>query len=350
MTTATEKVMLKQSIFAALILCLPAVVLTGCDKDEPAVVTPETPVTPDNPDDKDNPDKDGDKNPGSSDNSDDKGEKKVVINTDGTTSDGAHFRRIDETTFMLNYVKYEIRDGHIAVIGYDNSEIELTLKGKVDLYSTIEIDNVSYNVRDISGAFYECSSLKEINIPNSIKKIGQYAFYYCSSLERVNLPNSLEAIGDCAFECCISLNEINLPNSVLTIGWEAFYGCSSLVHIDIPEGVRDIYYMAFTSCKNLISISLPSTLESYNYISGVGNLRNCDYVSYIYIKAIVPPKFAYACFSFNTPEIIVPEQALKAYQSSSWSSDERGIINKIIGVDTETFDFKEYLKKQGVYE
>lgn len=209
---------------------------------------------------------------------------------------------------------------------------------------------MSYNVRDISGAFYECSSLKEINIPNSIKIIGQYAFYRCSSLERVNFPNSLEAIGGNAFECCISLNEINLPNSVLTIGWKAFNGCSSLVHIDIPEGVRDIHYKAFTNCKNLISISLPSTLESYNYIYGEWDSYKCDYVSYIYIKAIVPPKFAYARFSFNTPEIIVPEQALKAYQSSSWSSDERGIINKIIGVDTETFDFKEYLKKQGVYE
>ena len=306
MTAATEKVMLKQSIFAALILCLPAVVLTGCDKDEPAVVTPETPVTPDNTDDKDNPDKDGDENPGSSDNPGDKGEKKVVINTDGTTSDGSHFRRIDETTFMLNYVKYKIRDGHIAVIGYDSSEIELTLKGKVDLYSTIEIDNVSYNVREIeNGAFRECSSLKEINIPNSINVIGQ----------------------------------------------RAFRGCSSLVHIDIPEGVKNIDFGAFANCENLISISLPSTLESYYYNAGVlNNHRHCDYVNYIYIKAIVPPKFAYARFSFNTPEILVPEQSLKAYQSSSWSSDERGTLNKIIGVDTETFDFKEYLKKQGVYE
>lgn len=206
--------MFKQSIFAALILCLPAVVLTGCDKDEPAVVTPETPVTPDNPDDKDNPDKDGDENPGSSDNPGDKGEKKVVINTDGTTSDGSHFRRIDETIFMLNYVKYKIRDGHIEVTGYDNSEIELTLKGKVDLYSTIEIDNVSYNVR----------------------KIGRHAFNGCSSLKEINIPNSIN------------------------------------------------------------------------------------------------------------------EQVLKAYESSSWSSDSREYKTKIIGVDTETFDFKEYLKNQGVYE
>ena len=258
MTAATEKVMLKQSIFAALILCLPAVVLTGCDKDEPAVVTPETPVTPDNTDDKDNPDKDGDENPGSSDNPGDKGEKKVVINTDGTTSDGSHFRRIDETTFMLNYVKYEIRDGHIEVIGYDSSEIELTLKGKVDLYSTIEIDNVSYNVREIENmAFYECSSLKEINIPNSINVIGDGAFQYCEFLEKVNLPNSI--------------NEIQ---------YETFSYCSSLAHIDIPEGVINMGFGAFANCENLISISLPSTLESYYYNAGVlNNHRHCDYVN-----------------------------------------------------------------------
>ena len=317
--------MFKQSIFAALILCLPAVVLTGCDKDEPAVVTPETPVTPDNPDDKDNPDKDGDENPGSSDNPGDKGEKKVVINTDGTTSDGAHFRRIDETTFMLNYVKYKIRDGHIEVIGYDSSEIELTLKGKVDLYSTIEIDNVSYNVREIENmAFYECSSLKEINIPNSINVIGSRVFAGCKFLEKVNLPNSINIIYS-----------------------ETFSRCSSLVHIDIPEGVINMGFGAFENCENLRSISLPSTLENFNYKDYGDDFESR--IRFIYIKAITPPKFGNMYFTFMI-RIFVPEQVLKAYESSSWSSDSREYKTKIIGVGTETFDFKEYLKNQGVYE
>lgn len=318
--------MFKQSIFAALILCLPAVVLTGCDKDEPAAVTPETPVTPDNPDDKDNPDKDGDENPGSSDNPGDKGEKKVVINTDGTTSDGAHFRRIDETTFMLNYVKYEIRDGHIEVIGYDNSEIELTLKGKVDIYSTIEIDNVSYNVR----------------------KIGRHAFNGCSSLKEINIPNSINVIEYGAFNSCKFLEKVNLPNSINEIQSETFYNCSSLVHMDIPEGVINIGFGAFERCENLRAISLPSTLESFNYYKGYSD----DFESrirFIYIKAITPPKFGNMYFTFMI-RIFVPEQALKAYQSSSWSSDCWGNKTIITGVDTETFDFKEYLKKQGVYE
>ena len=165
----------------------------------------------------------------------------------------------------------------------DNSEIELTLKGKVDLYSTIEIDNVSYNVRKIGGyAFHECNSLKEINIPNSINVIGGSVFAGCKFLEKVNLPNSINIIYS-----------------------DTFSRCSSLVHVDIPEGVKNIDFAAFANCENLISISLPSTLESCYYNEATRNSSHCDYVSYIYIKAIVPPKFAYARFSFNTPEIIV---------------------------------------------
>lgn len=188
----------------------------------------------------------------------------------------------------------------------DNSEIELTLKGKVDLYSTIEIDNVSYNVRKIGGyAFHECSSLKEINIPNSINVIGGSVFAGCKFLEKVNLPNSINIIYSDTFSRCSSLAHIDIPESVKEIGSCAFSYCSSLVHVDIPEGVKNIDFAAFANCENLISISLPSTLESCYYNEATRNSSHCDYVSYIYIKAIVPPKFAYARFSFNTPEIIV---------------------------------------------
>ena len=92
---------------------------------------------------------------------------------------------------------------------------------------------------------------------------------------------------------------------------------------------------------------MPSTLENFNYKDYGDDFESR--IRYIYIKAITPPKFGNMYFTFII-QIFVPEQSLKAYQSSSWSSDERGTLNKIIGVDTETFDFKEYLKKQGVYE
>lgn len=223
----------------------------------------------------------------------------------------------------------------------DNSEIELTLKGKVDLYSTIEIDNVSYNVRKIGGyAFHECSSLKEINIPNSINVIGGSVFAGCKFLEKVNLPNSINIIYSDTFSRCSSLAHIDIPESVKEIGSCAFSYCSSLVHVDIPEGVKNIDFAAFANCENLISISLPSTLENFNYKDYGDDFESR--IRFIYIKAITPPKFGNMYFTFMI-RIFVPEQVLKAYESSSWSSDSREYKTKIIGVDTETFDFKEYL-------
>lgn len=154
-----------------MILFLPTVILTGCGDDGPDDPTPEYPDKPSTPDQPDNPDSPNDK-------PNEQGNKKVVINADGTTSDGSFFRRIDETTFMLNYVEYKILDGHIEVTGRDDTEIGLSLNGHVEIYSVIVIDNISYYVRVIDyQAFEGCKSLKTIILPNTVTAIrnGEYS-------------------------------------------------------------------------------------------------------------------------------------------------------------------------------
>ena len=374
-------------------MLLPAAVLTGCDKDEPGVTVPDEPNNGSNDKDDDDKEKPGEEKP---DVPDESGEKKVTINADGTTSDGSHFRRINETTFMLNYVKYSICDGHIEVTGHDNTEIGLSLNGKVDLYSTIVINNVSYKVRVIgarafsdcnslieisipvsvssikesafsgcinltavtipdsvvdigSYAFNECSSLEVINLPNSITEIGYFAFYDCFSLFKVNLPNSLSEIKPDTFNKCRSLSEINIPSSISRIGKFAFKDCS-LVHVEIPEGVRDISG-AFLDCVWLKSISVPSTLERFSSIIDYDE-RNLYYcMEYIYFKSSTPPLFNidYVNNNGRYPDlrtILVPEKSLKKYKSSDWAD----LDCEIIGVNPETFDFVQYLKDKGVYD
>ena len=66
---------------------------------------------------------------------------------------------------------------------------------------------------------------------SDVKYIGHFAFYGCTSLESIEIPNSVTGIYDSAFYDCTSLESIEIPNSVTFIGFSAFYGCTSLANV-----------------------------------------------------------------------------------------------------------------------
>ena len=113
-----------------------------------------------------------------------------------------------------------------------------------------------------SGAFSGCTSLKSINIPNAVTSIGSYAFFGCTSLKSINIPNAVTSIGSYAFFDCTSLSDIIIPNSVTSIGEEAFFGCTSLTDIVIPDSVTSIEPYAFMNCTSLTDIVIPDNVTS----------------------------------------------------------------------------------------
>ena len=112
------------------------------------------------------------------------------------------------------------------------------------------------------GAFDGCSGLTSITIPNSVTSIGRETFQDCSGLTSITIPNSVTSIGDDAFEDCRSLTSITIGNSVTSIGDRAFDGCSGLTSITIPNSVTSIGYLAFGGCHSLTSVTIPDSVTS----------------------------------------------------------------------------------------
>ena len=80
-------------------------------------------------------------------------------------------------------------------------------------------------------------------------------YTFRNKIQTFVLSDEMTTIGDRAFYDCSNLRSVNIPESVTSIGIEAFYNCSSLTSIIIPEGVTSIGDLAFYECTGFTSIT-----------------------------------------------------------------------------------------------
>ena len=217
-----------------------------------------------------------------------------------------------------------------------------------------------YRVTGISSnAFYACTGLTAVTLPEGIEYIGESAFRACTNLSTISLPSTITAIGDLAFAGA-GLTELHWPAGAATIGERAFFCCPNLKEVVLPEGVTTIGNQAFYKTYVELFV-LPSTLTQ---IQGSG-LRTLTKTAYVFKGATPPAIPAINVFAYDRVGY-VPAGTAMDYSNAGYTTIikigvddiDNGIINSTVNVDgsdvNATYRITDYVRKEvelyGTYE
>ena len=234
---------------------------------------------------------------------------------------GSEVKTINPAAFLgcINILSITVNANNYAYYSLNNCLIEnetLTLvlgcKNSV-IPSDGKVTSIGPN------AFYYCSDINSVIIPNAVKSIGNSAFFGADIVE-IDLGNNVTSIGAYAFASCVYLQDVIIPDSIEFIGTGAFAGCDELLHYEyngsyylgnednnylvlkagytdnttytIPEGVKCIYDEAMSQCTSLETFEIPSTVTSigsfaFANCSSLKNLVIPNSVSYVGTSAFL---------------------------------------------------------------
>ena len=111
-------------------------------------------------------------------------------------------------------------------------------------------------------AFEDCKSLEEIELPASVTRIEERAFHECNSLRTLLCdPGQLRQVDKQAFDRCYALTTLDLSN-VIVIEEKTCYECKSLRSVQLSDQLTRIGKEAFRRCQSLMQFALPSTVSA----------------------------------------------------------------------------------------
>ena len=224
------------------------------------------------------------------------------------------------------------------------------------LYGCSNLSTVYYNAISASdlkgnGVFGLSSALSpnlSIILGNKVQRIPKFLLANATTLKSINITNSVTEIGAGAFANCPSLAEFNgkfasedhkcliidgklnsfapsgltsytIPSSITTIGELAFYLNTNLESVELPQTLTNIENDAFYACEGLTSINIPEAVK----VIGSKAFGYCNGLRSIYANPIIPPELGDYCFGFDKSActLYVPAKSINAYKSASQWED-----------------------------
>ncbi len=142
------------------------------------------------------------------------------------------------------------------------------------------VDNVLYSKDGTKLVMYgDKTTESAFTVPASVTEIGKYAFLQAKiTALSFESDSTLKTIGYNAFYGCSGLTQLEIPDSVTTIELYAFYSCSNLTSVKLPNGTTSLPYCSFGTCSKLESVIIPKTLTEIES----GAFTNCNALKTVY--------------------------------------------------------------------
>ena len=171
---------------------------------------------------------------------------------------------------------YEIKEEEtwdISKNGDGSIIAKWTLNNKtLTISGTGEMKNwTSYSEEDWHDTQYT-EVIEKVIIENGITRIGEEAFAGCTSLKSIEIPESLVSIATEAFMDCESLSEIDLSKNVSIIGSWAFRGCFSLQYVELSSKIEEIFSRGLIQAEAMNFIRGRSIVRTYLIIDEAQNM------------------------------------------------------------------------------
>ena len=146
--------------------------------------------------------------------------------------------------------------------------------GACDVFSESKVKNVTIGCSMCESMFYGCNYLENVTFTadNDINEIPKAAFELTVGLKKIEIPSSVKKIGDSAFDLS-TVSEIKFNEGLETIGNSAFNTWGSFEKITLPSTVKSIGEECFNSYKPYL-IELNDGLERVGKHAFICNFAN----------------------------------------------------------------------------
>ena len=152
-----------------------------------------------------------------------------------------------------------------------------------------------------NGLFSCCTNLEQVELPNTIKTIGDNAFHK-TGIRNIIVPDSVTFIGITVFSDCVNLSSIKLSNNIDVLKYGLFMNCINLKEITIPSSINKIDASVFSG-SGLETIVLPDSITSVDY----GIFGDCNNLKSVVLSknlTIISQGMFHDCISLET--IVIP--------------------------------------------